>query len=301
MKSKGLYLVLATAVISGVSIFINQYSVKVVNPYIFTGLKNIMVAVLLFGLIIILSQWKNLKKLNKKNWLTLVLIGLIGGSIPFLMFFKGLEMTSGPEASYIHKFLFVFIALLAPIFLKEYWRWHYIIGVAALVIGSILLFDINGLFQWQTGSLLIVGATFLWAVENMISKKAIAKISPQIVAWGRMFFGSIFIVAFWAYTEQLGSLATLELNQIYWVLLTAVLLFGYVTTWYTGLKYIPLTYAAAILALGAPITALLQLIQGKAFDTAQLAGMGIMFAGVILFIYLDRKICSRSKTQPVTQ
>ena len=301
MKSKGIVLVLSTAIISGVAIFINQYSVKVVNPYIFTGLKNIVVVFLLIGIILLLKEFKNFKKLNKKNWLTLILIGLIGGSIPFLMFFKGLSMTTGPEASYIHKFLFVFIALLAPIFLKERWKWHYLIGVGALIIGSILLFDINGLFEWQTGNLLIVGATFLWAVENMISKKALAKISPRIVAWGRMTFGALFIFVFWIYMGQLGSLATLEWNQVSWVLLTALLLFGYVTTWYTGLKYIPLTYAAAILALGAPITALLQLIQGKVFDITQLFGMGIMFTGVIVFIYLDRRLCSKSETQPVTQ
>lgn len=295
MRSKGIILVISTAVISGVSIFINQYSVQVVNPHIFAGLKNIVVAVVLFGLILLMREWKNIKKLGKGDWITLVLIGLIGGSAPFLMFFEGLSMTTGPEASYIHKFLFVFIAFLAPIFLKEYWKWHYIVGIVALVIGSILLFDIKGLFEWRAGSLLLAGATFLWAVENVISKKAVANISPRIVAWGRMFFGSLFIIAFWTHTQQLGSLATLEWNQVSWVLITAALLFGYVTTWYTGLKYVPLTYAAAILALGAPITALLQLFQGRAFDAVQLWGMGIMFGGAILFIYLDRRTCSRSK------
>ena len=70
------------------------------------------------------------------------------------------------------------------------------LGLLFLVVGAILLFQINGLFSWNSGNLLILGATLLWTVENIISKKAVATISPRIVAWGRMSFGSLFIVLF---------------------------------------------------------------------------------------------------------
>lgn len=288
MHNKGILLVLSTAVISGVSIFINQFGVKVVNPYIFVGLKNICVALLLIGLIILFREFKNFKKLNKKNWLTLSLIGLIGGSIPFLMFFKGLSLSTGPEASYIHKFLFIFIAILAPIFLKEKLKLHYLMGLVFLIIGAVLLFKVNGQFSFNSGNLLILGATALWAIENMISKKAVSNISPKIVAWGRMSFGSLFIVIYWLATAQFSNLAGLEAQHFSWVFITALLLFGYVTTWYTGIKYIPLTYATAILALGAPITSLLQLIQGTPFAASQIWGMSLMFFGVAVFIIIDK-------------
>lgn len=299
MQIKGIILVFSTALISGVSIFINQFGVKVVNPYIFTGLKNIVVALLLVGFILFLRGFKDFKKLSKKNWLTLVTIGLVGGSIPFLMFFKGLSMTTGPEASLIHKFLFVFIAISAPLFLKEKLKWHYLIGLVFLVIGSILLFKIDGNFQWDKGDLLILGATILWTAENLISKKAVASITPRIVAWGRMTFGSCFIIIFWALSGQLVNLMGLGGQEFAWVFITALLLFGYVTTWYTGLKYLPVTYAAAILALGAPITGLLELIQGRVFTPAQVGGIILMFSGVILFIIFDR-ICLPSAKPAAT-
>ncbi|MFH0818546.1 MAG: DMT family transporter [Patescibacteria group bacterium] len=299
MQNKGILLVLSTTIISGVSIFVNQYGVKVVNPYIFTGLKNVVVAVLLLGIILLLKEFNNIKQLNIRNWLWLAIIGLVGGSVPFLMFFKGLSLSTGPEASYIHKFMFVIIAILAPIFLKEKVKWHYLMGLGFLFFGSILLFKINSGFSLSNGNLLIIGATFLWAIENVISKHAINnKISPLIVAWGRMGFGSLFIVLFWVFSNQLSSLATINVGQISWVYLTAVLLFGYVISWYVGLKYIPLTYAVAILALGAPITSLLQLMQGQALTGNQFWGVGFMFSGVILFIVIDRILCLRSK-QPV--
>jgi drug/metabolite transporter (DMT)-like permease len=299
--NKGIILTFTTAIISGVSIFINQYGVKVVNSYIFAGLKNMAVAALLFSVILLFRQWKNLKSLNKKDWLMLTVIGFVGGSVPFLMFFKGLSMSTGPEAAYIHKFMFVFIALLAPFFLKEKIKWPYAIGFVFLAIGSILLYKIKGAITWNNGDSLILGATILWSIENIISKKAVSKISPQIVAWGRMFFGSLFIIIFWIYTHQLGSLATLNMQQINWVFISSVLLFGYVLTWYAGIKYIPITYAAGILALGAPITSLLELIQGKAYSIQQICGISLMFFGIIAFIALDKYLCSRSKKLAATQ
>ncbi len=301
MQNKGLILVFSTALISGVSIFINQFGVKVINPYIFTGLKNIIVALFLVAIIFFLKESKQIKKLAKKDWLKLSLIGLVGGSVPFLMFFKGLTLSTGAEASYLHKFMFVFLAILAPLYLKEKLRWHYLIGLVFLLVGSILLFQIQGIPQLSLGTNLILGASFLWAIENMISKQALKNIPPKIVAWGRMSFGSLFIITYWIFTSQASLVLDLQMNQLVWVLVTAALLCGYVFTWYSGLKYLPVTYASAILALGAPITSLLQLIQGKEFVASQVWGMGIMFSGIILFIVIDRILCSRSLMLPNTQ
>jgi len=297
---KGIILIFCTAIISGVSIFVNQYGVKVVNSYVFTGLKNIVVAALLFGLIIVIKKWPELKKLQKKDWLNLVIIGLVGGSVPFLMFFKGLSLSTGPEAAYLHKFMFVFVLLLAPLFLKEKFKWQYSIGFLFLIIGSMLLYKINGAINWNHGDTLILGATFLWAIENMISKKVLHKLSGTIVGWGRMFFGSLFIIIFWAYTNQFYSLLTLNLQQMNWVLISGILLFGYVLTWYNGLKTVPVSLAASILALGAPITSLLEIAQGKVYAVNQIYGIIFMFLGIIVYIILVKQ-CSPSKTLAVTQ
>lgn len=289
MKNKGIFLVLSTAIISGISIFINQFGAKAINPYIFAGLKNIVVALCLGGIILMLKERQDLKKISRKNWLSLIIIGIVGGSIPFLMFFKGLSMTTGPEASYIHKFLFIFVAILAPIFLKEKLKWHYLIGLGFLMIGGILLFKINGSFKLDFGDLLVLGATFLWAIENLISKKLVGEISPKIVAWGRMTFGSLIIICYWIITGQTGALLDLNFSNIIFVLITSILLLGYVYTWYAGLKYMPLIYATAILALGAPITSLLEIFQGRIYSFSQIIGMSLMFLGVIVFIVLEKK------------
>ena len=118
-KNKGFLLVLGTAFISGLSVFVNKFGIAVINPYIFTGLKNIIITLLIISWLLMMKDWKILKNLKQKQWLLLILIGLVGGSVPFLLFFKGLSMTSGVQAAFMHKTMFIYIAILAFIFLKE--------------------------------------------------------------------------------------------------------------------------------------------------------------------------------------
>ena len=110
LERKGTILVLTTAVISGFSIFINKFGVKEFDPYLFTWLKNSFVALFLLGLIIGVREVEELKRLQRKDWLLLSAIGLVGGAIPFLLFFKGLSLTTGANASFVHKTMFVYVA-----------------------------------------------------------------------------------------------------------------------------------------------------------------------------------------------
>jgi drug/metabolite transporter (DMT)-like permease len=126
-------------------------------------------------------------------------------------------------------------------------------------------------------------------VEQIISKKALEDISPKIVAWGRMFFGFLFIFIFWAATGQVKLLGGLDIGQLSWVWITAIFLLGYVLTWYSGLKYIKVSTAACILSLGAPITSLLEMAQKGIFDWQVFFGSLIMFMGVFLVLDLISK------------
>ena len=285
MKTKGLLLVLSTAIISGFAIFINQFGVSVINPYIFTGLKNIAVAVLICCLLLTMKDWRILKNLSKKYWGLLLAIGLIGGSIPFLLFFKGLSLTSGVQGAFIHKTMFIYVAVLAVIFLKEKISKKLLFGGLLLLLGNAFLFKFIP-HSLGKGDLLILLATLFWAAENVISKYTLKELPSRIVIWGRMFFGSIFILIFLAVTGQLSLVADLNISQMGWVLVTGIILLGYMGTWYSGLKYIPVSVAALILLLGAPITILLSFMYTGIINWNQVLGIGLAFGGIlIIFVY----------------
>lgn len=292
--SKGYLYIFLTALISGASVYLNKFSVNVINPYIFTGLKNSVVVVLLVLAIFGAGQWPVLRRLSRRQWGKLALLGLVGGGVPFLLFFKGLSLTSASQGALIHKSMFLWAGFLALVFLKERFnRWTL---VGAISISAGIWFMSQGKFQAVgLGDGLILIATLLWAAEAVLAKRTLADITPTIVAWERMFFGLLVIVGFWSVSGQLSLVGKITVSQLGWVGLTAALLFGYVLTWYAGLRRLPVTVATAILTLGFPITGVLALIfDGKSVLNTQAYGIALITMGIIPLFLSQRK-----KTQQI--
>ncbi len=282
MQNKGLLLILSTAVISGISIFINRYGVAMNDPYVFAFLKNTAVAILLASLILAAKQYAAIRNLKMRQWGILIIIGIIGGGIPFLLFFKGLALTSAAQGSFIQKTMFLFVALLAVVFLKEKLSKSFLAG-AALLFGANLLLLKSLDLSFGQGDLLIFCATLFWAVENVISKYALKDLPGNVVAWGRMFFGSVLIAGFLLFTGQAALISTIGRPQIGWIAITSLLLLGYTLTWYNGLKYIPVSAAAAILMAGSPITTLLNaLSSGKLTVNDVYSGILVVCALILI-------------------
>lgn len=296
MKNKGLMFILGTAVISGFSIFINKFGVNGIDSSIFAFSKNFLVSLLLIGLILGFKEFDNLKRLDKKQWGSLVLVGFVGGSIPFLLFFRGLQLSSGAIGSLIHKSMFIFVAILAVVFLKERLSKKIFIPAVLLIAGNLLLLRITS-FELTTGALFVLGATLFWSVENVISKHLLKEIEPKILAFGRLFFGSIFIMVFLIGTGKVGLLATVNVAQLSWIFVTSIFLLLYVFTWYTGLRDVKVTTATSILLLGSPITTLLSFVfLGTTLSVIHVMGILLVICGVGYILLLDRKIYLTSST-----
>ncbi|PJE67388.1 hypothetical protein COU95_02730 [Candidatus Shapirobacteria bacterium CG10_big_fil_rev_8_21_14_0_10_40_9] len=276
---KGIIFSTITAVISGISIFLNAtFMTKLIkDPYLLTSTRNIIVAIFLSALLIGVAKWVHLKKLTFKQWAQLFLIGIIGGSIPFLLFFKGLSISQAAaiNGAFIHKTLFLWVAILAIIFLKEklsFWQ----AGALGILLAGTYLAGGPKTFNIGQGEKLVLLAVLLWTIEFIIAKQILKKLPSLVVAWGRMFFGSMILIGFLFFSHRLGNINGLNLTQWSWLIGTSILLFGYVTTWYTGLKYAPAAVVTSILTLGFPITVILNSI----FVTHQFGSKQII--GVIL-------------------
>ena len=116
----GIGLAFATALISGISIFVNGFAVKQLpDAAIFTTLKNAVAALILVGFAAATVRPADIRAMDRTSWSRLAVIGVVGGSVPFILFFSGLAMASAPSAAFIHKTLFVWVAILAVPFLGE--------------------------------------------------------------------------------------------------------------------------------------------------------------------------------------
>ncbi|NQU78484.1 DMT family transporter [Candidatus Woesearchaeota archaeon] len=280
---RGYLFVLLTALVSGVSIFLNKFGVKGIDPYIFTWSKNILVALFLFSALMMIKEIKTFKDLKPKQWGQLVLIGLLGGSIPFLLFFKGLSMAPSATAALLHKSMFIFVAIAAVLFLKEKLNKGFLVAAALLFVGNFLLLGKTG-FTFGLPEFLILAAVLFWSAETALSKHVLNDLPSMVVAFGRMFFGVLFILLFLFMTGSITKIATLTLPQVGWILFTAVLLLAYVSSWYAGLKLVPASKAVCVLLLGSAITSILSFIYAGSVTISGLTGVALVLSGVLTII-----------------
>ncbi len=284
-------LALTAAIISGTANFLTKVAVTAMrDPIVFTTLKNAIVALFLIGIILALKKWREIKSLNKKQALKLLVIGIIGGSLPFALFFSGLIQTSAINASLIHKTLFVWVLLFGIPFLKERLTKLQWLGIAAIFGANLMVGGFKG-FKYNTGELMILGATVLWAVENIIAKVTLRDLSSSLVTGARMIIGSLVLMSFIFWRGGASAVYTLNFQQWGWTILTSALLLGYVLTWYTALKHAPATYVATLLVPATLVTNILSAVfVTHAFSGPQVVSSLLFAVGVALMVVFAKNL-----------
>lgn len=290
-KDKGIILAIITAVISGVSVFVNKFAVSSMeSPLQFVSIKNFAVSLLTLSLLISTKKLKKIRKLSRREIKYLVLIGVVGGFLPFFLFFKGLSLIPAVNAAIIHKSLVIWVTMLAIPLLKEKVSKTQFIAVLFILTGNLFVGGFNG-FEFSRGELMVLAATVLWAVENIFAKKVLSSVEPDLVVLFRMGLGSLLLVGTnFFLTPTSGSMdLTINPEQIFWIGLTVITLFGYVTSWYRALKLTPAITVASILSISTLITNILSAI----FITHKWSGglliqSSLFLSGVALFLISEK-------------
>lgn len=281
----GTFLAFLTAFISGFSIFANKFFIIDLDPVIFTAIRAMLIGVTFLCISVFLHSWDT-KRVPKHRWRNLLLIGIVGGGIAFLFFFTGLKITTAGRASFLHKTLPIYVTLLAFIFLKEKITRKQLVALCVMVLGLIVLVTstIEPAALWSdpsVGDILVLSATVLWAVENVIAKRAMRNgEKSSIVSFARMFFGGIFLFGFALFTQRIDLLFSISRVQWLFIFLSSTLLFCYVFTYYKSIKFINVSKASTILLVSPVITLILGvLFLGEPAPLQQLIGSAIILSG----------------------
>ena len=283
-RATGIALALATATISGFAVFLNGYAVKrFEDATAYTTAKNGVAAVLLILLAVpVLTRAGSTgaaapRPRTRRHWLGLVAVGVVGGSVPFVLFFEGLSRASSTEAAFIHKTLVIWVALLAVPLLGERLSWAHWAAIALLIAGQAVLVGDAGTVTVGSGELMIFGATLLWSVEVVVVKRLLASLASPTLAAARLGIGLVVLLGFVVLSGRWDELTGYGTEQWGWALLTGVILTGYVTTWYAALARAQAVDVTAVLVLAAIVTALLN--AGYAAASLDVLGLGLIAAG----------------------
>ena len=284
-RRMGVLLAAATAIISGCAVFINGYGVRawadVGDAATYTTLKNLVAAFVLVGIATIVTRRKSAERLTRpstaRQWIGLATVAVVGGSVPFILFFEGLSRASSSQAAFLHKTLVVWVAILAVRFLGERVGPLHLAAIGLLVMGQVVLVGGVGDLAFGAGELMIVGATLLWSVEVIVAKRLLGDLSSMTIGVGRMGGGVVLLVAY-GLARGAFAFSGVTGEHLMWIVVTGIVLAGYVGTWFAALARAQAVDVTAVLVGGAIITAVLRLgVQGAALPS--LAGIGLVAAG----------------------
>jgi len=259
-RSAGIALGFVTACISGVSIWVNGHAVAhFSDATVYTTAKNAVAGVLLLLLLLVPGSHgrASLASITRRSWPALLAVAVIGGSVPFVLFFDGLKDSQATQAAFIQKTLVVWVALLAVPLLKERFGWPHALAIGFLLGGQAWLAGKLGHVAFGKGEAMILLATLLWSVEIVFVKYLLRSIPPSVLAAARMALGTVLLVCWLGLTGKLGGLTGLSALQWRWALLTGLLLTAYVATWFAALARAQAIDVTAVLVFGALVTAIL--------------------------------------------
>jgi drug/metabolite transporter (DMT)-like permease len=226
------------------------------------------------------------------------LLGLLGGSVPFVLFFEGLARVTSGNAAFVQKTLFLWVALLAVLALRERLGIGQVLALGLLTVATLVLGG-PGTLEMGAGAGMVLVATLLWSVEVIVAKRLLTSVGSSLAAAARMGVGAVVLLGYVSTQGGLGEIVDLAPAQWGWVGATGVLLLGYVITWYAALQRAPATTVTSVLTLGAPITAVLAVAAGRpAFGFEQFVGhlLLVAAAGILIMISARTDLLPRRQT-----
>lgn len=292
--TRGVLLALGAALISGVSVFVNSYGVKRFgDATAYTTGKNTIAGLALLLAVPLAGRVTARAALTRphsgREIAGLAAIAVVGGSVPFVLFFEGLAQIhhGALQAQFLNKTLVVWVALLAVVVLRERVGLLQLAAVAVLVVGQAKLsggFAAIRDMPFGRGEWLILAATLLWAVEVVLAKTLLRTISSSTLALTRMVGGSVLLLGWLGVGGKFHLLVHMDAQQWRWVLITGVLLAGYVATWLAALALAPAVTVTAVLVAAVPVTAVLQAVVKHTALRPQLGGLALVVIGCVLVL-----------------
>lgn len=156
--------------------------------------------------------------LTKKELPYTIAMVVLDIAAPILLMF-GIAATSSANVSLLNNFEIVATSILALLVFKEIISKRLWLAIALVTIASVILsFEGAGSFEFNKGSLLVLGACLCWGFENNCTKRISHKSSVEIVVIKGTFSGLGSLVVAFLMGEQIPS--------VQWIL--CVMLLGFV-------------------------------------------------------------------------
>jgi drug/metabolite transporter (DMT)-like permease len=210
-RQRGIFSGLIAAAIWGGMYVVSKIILEVIPPFALLSLRLLLGAVAL-GLWMFFSG-KKLPRLNRRLWLQLLAIGLLGYGISLGLQFTGTKFSTAANGAVVTAATPAFVYLFAWLLLKEKISARRLGALAISTLGVLAVIDPRqaqlGGTLWL-GNLLLVAAAITWALYSVLvrqSSKQVDTLSLSLIA----FVGGMFLtlpVGAWEVSSQSAGAIT---------------------------------------------------------------------------------------------
>jgi len=237
-------------------------------------------------------RYKELKKLDSKDRISLLIVSVFGGALGTIAIVKALFLVNFQQLSVVvllQKFQPVFVIILVSLFFKEKLSKRFMLwATIAIIAGYFLTFGFEAPNFSTDGTtikamLLSLFAAFSFGSSTVFSKNILKKIDFVSATFFRYGTTALLILPF---IISLGLFSELNLvtEENWWVIIIIALTTGSgaILLYYNGLKYVKAS-VSTILELFFPLSAILfdYFINGNLLSTVQWFSAGVMIFAII--------------------
>ncbi|HEV7645075.1 MAG TPA: EamA family transporter [Pyrinomonadaceae bacterium] len=138
LKSSWLIYAILSAIFAGLVGIFGKIGVQNVDSTLATTVRAIVMALGLSLLVAVRGNFSEVKNIDAKGWLFIVLAGAAGAA-SWLCYFRALQLGDAVQVAPIDKLSLVITILLAALFLGENLTWSIGLGALLILIGSLLV------------------------------------------------------------------------------------------------------------------------------------------------------------------
>lgn len=180
MQRKGIFLALAAACLYALSSPVSKLLLADIPPALLAGFLYLGAGLSMLLLLCFQPACEAEERLIKSDVPFLLLMVLLDIAAPVLLLW-GLKSTSAAGVSLLNNFEIVATALIAFLFFKEGISRRLWLGIALVTLSCVLLsWEGTGTLHFSAGSLLVLGATLCWGLENNCTRR-LSNRNPLII------------------------------------------------------------------------------------------------------------------------
>jgi drug/metabolite transporter (DMT)-like permease len=278
---KGITIALISCVFFGLQPVFSKVLLNHMPPVVLAALTSFSAAFLLVFILEVEHKIREVEDLGRREVLVLLVISLLSGVLAQILYVTGLMQSTATNAVLLTRLNSLLIALLGVVFLKEKLTAHQIAGSVLMAAGVVIIatksFTVS--IRWEDGDILLILAAFCWASANIIMKKYICNLPPEVIVIGRHAFAGIILVALTA--GQIPAVVNLTVLAYLTGLVILVIVIGQYL-WYYALEH---TSAAnvGLASLSLPFFGVLYAVTllGEELTPHQILGGTMIILGLI--------------------